>query len=582
MNRWSGIALVILLGGILATSVFALPSEAPPVPTPATPSAMVSEYFVGNYLSGDYALRSNDLDTAAAIFQKTLEENPTDTLALRNAYRVSLAQGNVDSAVSLIRRYLDIGKADSSMNLVLAAEAMKNKESGKAEIILNTQTQETSLISGSVNRVVTPFLQIWTKAGQKKTDEAITFVTDMMKQEEAPDLFMHYQTALLYELTGKAQEAEPHLSKIIDKEPALPYHFVRAAGNIFERIHQPQRALELYTKFGSQYPQSFYFNEAIERAKAGTSVPDSVIPAPEMGFSEVLMEAARVLYGSGHYTEGMLYLQLALYLNPTNDEAKMLLATYYENLENRQKTIEVYKTIPHGSDFYLLSRIAIADNLYQSGKADKAIDQLVTLTRPENAPHIALISLADILRKDKRYEEAANIYGRIIGRLQTPEMKDWPVFFARGICYERAKNWPAAEADLKKALELKPGQPEVLNYLGYSWIDRNENIDEAKAMVEKAVTARPDDAQIIDSMGWVLFKTKDYERASEFLEKAVEITPYDAVINDHLGDAYWRQGRRTEAQFQWRRVLQYHGGNEDVSKAAVEKKLQHGLPESEG
>jgi Flp pilus assembly protein TadD len=150
------------------------------------------------------------------------------------------------------------------------------------------------------------------------------------------------------------------------------------------------------------------------------------------------------------------------------------------------------------------------------------------------------------------------------------------VWFARGTCYERLGNWTAAEHDLQQALALKPDQPDVLNYLGYGWMERSENLSNARAMIEKAAKARPDDAEIIDSMGWALYLSGDYEGAVEHLEKAVELLPGDATVNSHLGDAYWRLGHKTEARYQWERSL--NSSPEAKLTDELHRKLKEGLP----
>ena len=132
-----------------------------------------------------------------------------------------------------------------------------------------------------------------------------------------------------------------------------------------------------------------------------------------------------------------------------------------------------------------------------------------------------------------------------------PQKPNWLIFYFRGICYERSKQWTKAETDFKKALELFPDQPHVLNYLGYSWIDQGVNLDEGMRMIRRAVEQRPDDGYIVDSLGWAYYRIDEYDEAVKHLERAVELKPEDPTINDHLGDAYWKVGRTLEATFQW-------------------------------
>jgi Flp pilus assembly protein TadD len=154
---------------------------------------------------------------------------------------------------------------------------------------------------------------------------------------------------------------------------------------------------------------------------------------------------------------------------------------------------------------------------------------------------------------------------------------NWTLVDFRGICFERSKQWPKAEADFKKALELYPDQPQVLNYLGYSWVDQGVNLDEAFKMLRRAVDLRPNDGYIVDSLGWAHYKLGHYQEATEALEKAIDLKPADPVVNDHLGDAYWRVNRRTEAHFQWNHARDMKPEPEDLPK--ILDKIEHGLPD---
>jgi tetratricopeptide (TPR) repeat protein len=181
-----------------------------------------------------------------------------------------------------------------------------------------------------------------------------------------------------------------------------------------------------------------------------------------------------------------------------------------------------------------------------------------------------------MLRQKERYEEAVAAYDTAIGRVKQVEKRHWPLFYARGIGEERSKQWAKAETDFNKALELEPDQAYVLNYLGYSWIDMNRNLDEGLAMIKKAVELRPDDGYIIDSLGWAYFRLGKFDDATEELERAAQIKAGDATINDHLGDAYWRVGRKLEAVYQWNRALGSEPEAAEIPK--IKDKIANGLP----
>jgi len=167
-------------------------------------------------------------------------------------------------------------------------------------------------------------------------------------------------------------------------------------------------------------------------------------------------------------------------------------------------------------------------------------------------------------------------YDEAIGRAAAAGLPErWALFYDRGVARERSGQWERAEADLLHALEMKPDQPLVLNYLGYSWIDRGENLERGLKMIEKAVELRPEDGYIVDSLGWAHYRMGDYAAAADYLEKATELVPEDPTINDHLGDAYWQTGRLVEARYQWRRALQF--GPQESEVKPIEAKLENGL-----
>jgi tetratricopeptide (TPR) repeat protein len=186
-----------------------------------------------------------------------------------------------------------------------------------------------------------------------------------------------------------------------------------------------------------------------------------------------------------------------------------------------------------------------------------------------------LDSLGNIMRAHKMYAEAIPYYDQALSLVDKPDKRHWVYYYARGTSYERLKNWPAAEADLEKALALYPDQPLILNYLGYSWIDQGRNLKEGMAHIEKAVALKPDDGYIVDSLGWAHYKQGNFKEAVRYLERAVELKPDDAVLNDHLGDALWRVGREREARYQWDQALSLKPEPEDLEK--IRKKIEAGL-----
>jgi tetratricopeptide (TPR) repeat protein len=212
------------------------------------------------------------------------------------------------------------------------------------------------------------------------------------------------------------------------------------------------------------------------------------------------------------------------------------------------------------------------DALDRTDEAKKLLERAIA-ERPRDTE--AIVELGNIQRARKDFADCGETYGKAIGNVPNPEKGNWVMFYFRGICYERSHQWPAAEADMKKALSLYPDQPLVLNYLGYSWVDQGIHLDEGMDMIRRAVDQRPDDGYIVDSLGWAYYRIGNYDEAVKNLERAVELKPEDPTINDHLGDAYWRVGRTLEAHFQWSHAKDLNPDPEELPK--IEAKLKEGL-----
>jgi Flp pilus assembly protein TadD len=254
---------------------------------------------------------------------------------------------------------------------------------------------------------------------------------------------------------------------------------------------------------------------------------------------------------------------------------KLTVADLLVGQNNPDLAIDVLRAVPADSPWHWEAQLATADALVAAGKRDEAMRQLTEMAaaRPERID--ALVKLGDLARRSDDYATAERAYDEAIGRVG-PAVSPWRLYYARGVARERLGNWDAAALDLQEALRLEPDQPQVLNYLGYSWVDRGENLETALGMLQKAVELRPRDGFIIDSLGWAYFKVGRYEDAVTWLERAIEAEPGDPVINDHLGDAYWKTGRTREARFQWQRALSLNP--EEAVVRVLQEKLANGLP----
>jgi Flp pilus assembly protein TadD len=237
-----------------------------------------------------------------------------------------------------------------------------------------------------------------------------------------------------------------------------------------------------------------------------------------------------------------------------------------------------YTEVQPGSPEYATAQDRLALSLQTSGDKARALDiaRAVAAKAPDDPQ--TLVVLADLLRDDERYGEAVDVLDKLIAKVGGDAAASWRLYYLRGAALEQAGRWPQAQGDLQQALKLKPDDPEILNYLGFAWADRGENLKQALTLLQKATLLDPQNGAVIDSLGWVHYRLGDYYQAVHELELAAALDAADPEVNDHLGDAYWRVGRRLEAKYQWRRVLSLSPGA--VQRATVETKLVDGLQAS--
>jgi tetratricopeptide (TPR) repeat protein len=324
-------------------------------------------------------------------------------------------------------------------------------------------------------------------------------------------------------------------------------------------------------------PRHPLVEEAMAKLRKGEKLPP-LVGSAQSGAAEALYGLGASLGRRGGEDLGLVYLQLSLYLQPDHPLALLSLADLYESLKKPDLAIKAYERIPASSPLHRNAAIQMATDLDALDRGAEAEKHLADLVKEYPDDLEALMALGNLQRGHKEFAACGATYSKAVQVLGTPEKANWVLFYFRGICFERSHDWPKAEADLKKALQLFPDQPQVLNYLGYSWIDQGVHLDDGMAMIKKAVAQRPDDGYIVDSLGWAYYKLGNYEEATKQLERAIELKPEDPTINDHLGDAYWRIGRKLEAQFQWTHARDMKPDPEDLPK--IEAKLKRGLPDA--
>jgi len=540
----------------------------PPAIAAPTEQELLHDNPAGNYLAARHAGTERDSAAAAAYYLNVLKDDPKNPDLLSRAFLSVLTGGDIDQAGKLADRLLQVDHTDRIARLVVGVRALKQKDYSTA------RQNFAQSVRGPVTDLTATLLSAWALAGSGDTRVSI----DTMDKLSGPDwysIFKDMHAGLILDLANNKKEAGKRYERAYKVDPTA-VRMVEAYGRYLARSGNKADALKVYEDFSKVLPDHPLIVQEMKAINDGDKLP-LLVDSPQAGAAEALYGLGASIGRRGGEDLALIYLQLALYLEPSHVMALLSLADLYESLKKPDLAIKVYERVPPSSPLSRNAEIQLAGDLDQLDRSDEAKKKLEHVIADHPKDTEAILALGNIQRGRKEFAECADTYSKAIDTIPNPDKSNWVVFYFRGICYERSHQWPSAEADMKKALELFPEQPLVLNYLGYSWVDQGAHLDDGMDMIRRAVEQRPDDGYIVDSLGWAYFRTGNYDEAVKNLERAVELKPDDPTINDHLGDAYWRVGRTLEAHYQWSQAKDLGPEKDDLPK--IEAKIKDGLPD---
>ena len=530
--------------------------------------------FSGAFLAARVAEVDDDLNGAIAYYKRALSFDPTNQQLQQSLMLGLISEGRFQEALPYAEKLKAVPDVERFSRLALAVDSFHKKDYAKAEYWLKLS------LESDLDKLITGLMTAWAKAGGGDVKDALAYL-DNMNGPEWYNIFVTYHRALIAEGAGMKKEADKAYAATVadvNAGSAAPETWLRAAeayAGFLAREGKKDEALKVLDKsdeFSVGRPAV-----AELRAEIGKGMPVTpLVQGPTEGATEIFLNLGTALNRGGGEAFVRLYLQYALALKPDSDIVLMQLASVAEQQEHPEEAIALYGKISEGSSLKRVAELQRGLNLADLKRHDEAIAQLKTLLEAAPDDMRGYLALGGVYGSKEDFRSAADLYDKAVARLPNPTAENWNIFYQRGIAYERLKQWPKAEPNFRKALELFPNQPQVMNYLGYSWVDMNMNLDEGLKMIQKAVELRPSDGYIVDSLGWAYYRLGKYEDAVRELERAVSLKPDDPVLNDHLGDAYWRAGRKLEATFQWAHARDMKP--EPDVLASVQKKLAEGLP----
>ena len=531
----------------------------------AKPHLAASNPALGAFLAARYADSVNDPARAARFYATALKYDPTNPQLAEDGFLAGVLSGSPEAAQLAPRLP---GNALAAM-LRGNQAAMSGNYTAAAAFF-------TTLPDDQLGTMIEPLLLAWTQFGQGDEQTALNTLAPAFNSSAFGAVYV-LNAALIADAAGDTKSAAQLYSAVSADSPNLRLAQILASWDA--RQGQYGRAEAVLAALAAAHPDL-----AIALPQLNAAIGTPVISTPAQGMAEAYLTLAASLSQPQAAFLRAVFLRFALQMRPDLSAARLLLAdtqvnssdpSYTPTRVQMQNALATLAPIPPSDPLYGPAALQQANLLATLGQTDQAaalLDGLIA-SHPDNAALLA--TAGDIRRNAGQCQQALPYYQKAIALSGSPPPPDaWPLFFDRGICEDQTGRWSAAEPDIEHALQLSPDQPYVLNYLGYNWALRHQNLDQAEAMLTKAVGLDPDDGAVLDSLGFIELQRGNTQQALATLTQAVELTPDNAEINAHLGDAFWQAGQPLQAGYQWDRALSL---NPDPKlKAALEAKIsQH-------
>lgn len=535
-------------------------------PVLAQNSAGLEPGLAGAYLAARAAALSGDHREAAIQFQRVLQADPDNQTILGDAMLALAAIGDWDQAGTYAARVPDDSLDRDFANLVEQVNRIRTGDLAGASAAARELRGAGPLAD--------PLLEGWLYLAEGDMSRATEAFETMIDSNSPLAGLVPYQLALARASVGDFEAAEAIFSGEVYGPLQVSTRGVQAHAQILVQLDRAEDALQLLALALNRDADETLFvlrDEII----ADPTRPYDFIVTPQQGMAEVFFSLARALGTDAGTTLPLIYARAAHAIDPGHIHSVLLAANILSDAGQYEMAEDAYELVPRESPLFVEAEMGRSEALFQQGREDAAIEVLHALARDFDNLAAVHTALGDALRRQERFDEAIDAYSAAVDLVDLSQQRYWFLLYARGICYEQTDRWEEAESDFRAALDLSPDQPNVLNYLGYSLVEQNRNLDEALDMIQRAVAARPDSGYIVDSLGWVFYRLGRFEEAVAPMERAVELMPNDPIINDHLGDVYWMVGRYREAEFQWSRALSFNP--EPAEADRIRLKLELGL-----
>ena len=524
----------------------------------------------GSYIAGQFAEKEGDFRNASYYYIDLISRGDSEREIITRSIIYAALAGNFEIATAISRKIDDLQLNYPVANLIIFAEAVKKRE--KSEILRAFERHKKNF--PEIFKIV---MEFWILIIDNKKDEAFRLINSISINNEAQLQIINYNQLLAYVYFNEYEQAKTLYENmefsnfLFDSESAL------ALAQYFQKYKESGVSESIISKAWSASENAYYV-EAFKNKLSNGEVSDVIRITPYKQIAEVFFRWSQSIQrAEQNIINKSFYLSLANFIDPTSSFLKFNLATILSDTGNYGLSKEILDNFSNNDVFFMDSIVENSFAIEQLDSNESALEYIEQFIIDGYANARLLKTYGSLQRSMSLFQEAIKSYTRAIevAKRETYTEAIWPILFLRGISFERSKNWASAEADFISALALSPDQPQILNYMGYSLLERKEKLDQALKMIILAAEKSPDSYHIIDSLGWAYYKKGEFGKALSYLEKAMEIESTDPIVNDHLGDVLWMLGRKREAKFQWKKSLSFNP--ESVDQKNTEDKLKFGL-----
>lgn len=534
--------------------------------------AQDSDGVAGPYLAARSAAFYGDFARARPYFETLLANGEINEDIAESALVVFAVTGDFGRAADVKRTHPISEDRAQVGRLIELVDLLEREDYAGAEEMLAGGPVTGPLLDG--------LLAGWINVAQGEISEGLVSFDKLAENEAFHDIARTHRAYILRQV-GDLEGAVAILSGETYGDIRTGLRGLEAQVQLHIALGRDERAGTLLADILRDTDSDTF--SAIAKALAGGSAqPEIGIKSARAGMAEAFLTLATVFNSGTSDTFTLLHSRAAMALDPSLAEAALVTAEVFEEAGQLDLALDALENVPQNHPNHFSAERARANILFDQNQPEAALEVLRALQRDNPESRAVYVTIGDIQRRTDNFEGARTAYSKAIELSGPPQRGHWFLYYVRGIANERTGRWPEAEADFEQTLALNPNQALVLNYYGYSLVEQRERLDEALAMIAKAVKeSNEQDGFIIDSLGWVLYRLGRYEEAVAPMEKAVELEPVDPVINDHLGDVYWKVGRIREAEFQWRRALSFvpEPNTTDAEPDRIRLKLEIGLDE---